>query len=185
MAGKYDQYFISGLPPDHFMSPRQVIAGLSGDDFEGCHQYFIRWIQPTPVGMEPAKEWAQVGHGTHMHKTPEVVVHVGTNPDDPYDLGGEVVMYMGEEMEKHVITRSTLIYIPANMIHAPWIIKKVTRPWIFMTVCQESHHTEKSFPELTPPEEVDNVVYMDQGYDSDELRVQQPAVLRGTDARPG
>ena len=41
---KYDKYFISGLPPEHPMAVRQVIASLTGEDFEGSHQYFIRWV---------------------------------------------------------------------------------------------------------------------------------------------
>ena len=178
MSGKYDRYFFSGLPKDDLMAPKKVIAALDGENFPGCHQYFIRWIEPVPYGMEPATDWTQVGHGPHMHKSPEVVVHIGTNPNDPYDLGGEAVMYMGPEMEKHLITKSTLIYLPANMIHGPWIIKKVNRPWIFMTISQESDHTEKSFPEMTPKEEVDNVYYYDQGYDSNELVIREPNVIK-------
>jgi len=175
---KYDKYFISGLPPEHPMAVRQVIASLTGKDFEGSHQYFIRWVQPVPLGMSGATSWDQVGHGPHMHKTPEVVVHLGTNPDNPMDLGGEVEMYMGPEMEKHIITRSTLVYIPANFVHAPWIIKKVIRPWIFMTVCQEPSHTEKSFKEMVSEEERGRLVFIDQGYDSKEAIVEQPRALR-------
>jgi hypothetical protein len=174
---KYDKYFISGLPPDHLLAPRQVIASLSGKDFEGSHQYFIRWVQPIPLGMPGATSWEQVGHGPHTHKNPEVVVHLGTNPDDPMDLGGEVEMNMGPEMEKHIITKSTLVYIPANFIHAPWIIRKVTRPWIFITVCQEPVHTEKSFKEMVPEEQRGNLLFVDQGYNGDEAIIKPPKVL--------
>jgi len=73
--------------------------------------YFVGWGFPCYINSEGgATSWDQVGHGPHMHKTPEVVVHLGTNPDDPMELGGEVEMYMGPEMEKHIITRSTLVY---------------------------------------------------------------------------
>ena len=47
-----------------------------------------------------------------------------------------------------------------------------------MTISQESDHTEKSFPELTPKEEVDNVYYYDQGYDSNELVIREPNVIK-------
>jgi hypothetical protein len=180
---KYGKYFISGLPPEHPLAARQVIASLTGDVFEGSHQYFIRWVQRVPLGMPGATSWEQVGHGPHMHKTPEVVIHLGTNPDDPMDLGGEVEMCMGPEMEKHIITKSTLVYIPANFIHAPWVIRKVTRPWIFMTVCQEPKHTEKSFKELVPKKERDNLLFVDQGYDSEEATIKPPRVLSREDNR--
>jgi len=107
-------------------------------------------------------------HGPHTHKSPEVIMHIGTNPDDPLELGGEVEMYMGPELEKHIITTSTLIYIPANFVHCPWIIKKVERPFIMVTVGQEPEHTEKSFQELVSEEERENLLFIDQGYDSEE-----------------
>ena len=171
---KYGKYFISGLPPQDPLAACQVIASLTGKVFEGSHQYFIRWVQLVPQGMSGATSWDQVGHGPHMHKTPEVVIHLGTNPDDPMDLGGEVEMCMGPEMEKHIITKSTLVYIPADFIHAPWVIRKVVRPWIFMTVCQEPTHTEKSFKEMVSEEERARLLFVDQGYDSEEGIVELP-----------
>jgi len=174
---KYGKYFISGVPPDHPLAPRQVIASITGDLFKDSHQYFVRWVQVTPLGMPGATSWEQVGHGPHMHKTPEVVMHLGTNPDDPMDLGGEVEMCMGPEMEKHIITRSTVVYIPANFVHAPWTIRKVTRPWIFITVCQEPHHTEKAFKEMVPEEKRGNYLFVDQGYEGVEEKTQQPSVI--------
>jgi hypothetical protein len=174
---KYGQYFFSGLPATDPMAARQVIAGLSGKVFPESHQYFIRWIQRAPLGMTGATSWEQVGHGPHKHKTPEIVAHLGTNPDDPMDLGGEVEMCMGPEMEKHIITRSTLVYIPAELIHAPWIIHRVDRPWIFVTVCQEPNHTEKSYKEMVPEEQRKNLLFVDQGYDSPEAIIQPPAAL--------
>ncbi|MCK4273405.1 MAG: DUF521 domain-containing protein [Dehalococcoidales bacterium] len=35
-------------------------------------------------------------------------------------LGAEVELYMGPEQERHVITTTTVVFIPPNFIHAPW-----------------------------------------------------------------
>jgi hypothetical protein len=60
---------------------------------------------------------------------------------------------MGKEMEKHILTKSTVVYIPPNFIHCPWIIKRVDRPWIFIQINQGPVPTEKPYPQILPKEE--------------------------------
>ena len=90
-----------------------------------------------------------------------------TNPDDPMDLGAEVEMYMGPELERHVINRTCCIWIPPNFIHAPWRPIKTDRPWIFIEVNQGPSHTEKSYRQLLPQEVRDKMdwsMWLDEGY---------------------
>ena len=51
---------------------------------------------------------------------------IGTNPDDPHDLGGEAEITL--EGEKHVVNKSCLIYLPAGLEHGPFKQTKITRP---------------------------------------------------------
>lgn len=95
-------------------------------------------------------------------------MHIGTDPDNPLDLGGEVEFCLGPEMEKHIITTSDAVYLPADFIHGPWIIRNVTRPFIMVTVEQCPTHTEMSFQDMVTPEERDNLLFIDQGYVSEE-----------------
>ncbi len=78
---------------------------------------------------------------------------IGTNPDDPTDLRAEVELQMGSKREKHTITKSTVVYIPPNLIHCPYIIKRTERPWIFVEVNQGPVHTEKLFLHILTEEE--------------------------------
>jgi hypothetical protein len=39
-------------------------------------------------------------HGPHTHKDPELLVALGTDPDNPKALGAEIELFMGTEMEK-------------------------------------------------------------------------------------
>jgi hypothetical protein len=64
-----------------------------------------------------------------------------------------VELQMGAEREKHVMTRSTVVYIPAHQIHGPYIIKRTDRPWIFVEINQGPVHTEKLFPQILTEEE--------------------------------
>ncbi|HUT68023.1 MAG TPA: hypothetical protein VMW86_05700 [Dehalococcoidales bacterium] len=165
---KYGKYLLSGPRPWNPPGTGPVIASLNDDIFKGSHQYFVHWVPVTPRGLPGVSSWDEMGHGPHKHKSPEAVIHIGTNPDDPLDLGAEVEFFMGPELEKHVITTSTLVYLPAEFIHGPWVIKKVVRPFVIVTVGQETRHTEKSYQELVSDEERDNLLFIDQGYDSEE-----------------
>ena len=85
------------------------------------------------------------------------------------DLGAEVEMYMGPELERHVFNQTVVIYIPPNFVHAPWRPLKTTRPWIFIEVNQGPSHTEKSFRQVLPKEVRERVDWStrwkDEGYD--------------------
>jgi len=173
----YDKYFLT----QELMQPAgfgQLLANFDGSTMEGSMSYYSHWVPCKPDGIKGLSSWGQMAHGPHIHKTPELIMHFGTNPDDPLDLGGEIIFYMGREMEKHVITRSTVVYIPPNLIHCPWIIKRVDRPFIIVQVNQEPKHTEKSMKQLVPEKERETMMFIDEGYDSDEKIVQLPAFLR-------
>lgn len=153
---KYGKYFISEVE-SFILGP--ALARLDDKVIKGCNFYFVHWImRSTDSG----------GHGPHIHKDAELLMHIGTNPDDPSDLGGEIELYMGREMEKHVITKTTVVYIPPNFIHCPWIVKRVDRPFLFIEVNQGPLHTEKSFMQLLSKEEREKFLFIDEGFDSEE-----------------
>jgi len=77
---------------------------------------------------------------------------------------------VGPEMEKHIVTKSTIIFLPPNFIHSPWTIKKVTRPFLLVTVNQSINHTEKAFRDLVPKEKWDRTIFMDAGYEDEGIK---------------
>jgi hypothetical protein len=170
--GKYDKYILSGKRPWNPRGTGPIVAFL--DDqvnnraYVGSHQYYIHWVPTIPEGLPGVSSWEEMGHGPHEHKFPEVVMHIGTDPENPMDLGGEVEFCLGPELEKHTLTTSNLVYLPANFIHGPWIIKRVTRPFVIITVEQSPMHTEKSHQHLVSAKERDNLLFIDQGYESEE-----------------
>lgn len=63
----------------------------------------------------------------HKHDdTNELVCFFSNDEQNPYDLGGEIEFSI--EGEPHLLTKSTMIYIPAGLRHNPMRILKVTRP---------------------------------------------------------
>ncbi len=166
MANKYDKYFFSGPAPER--EAAKMIADINGDLIPGSNRYMINWVFPSPNELFGVDSWDQISHGPHIHKSAEILMHIGTDPDNPYDLGGEVELCMGPEMEKHIITKSTVTYIPPDLVHGPWTVKRVDRPFIMIQVNQEARHTEKSMKHLVPEKDRDRMMFIDEGYDTPE-----------------
>ena len=124
MAGKYDNYIHQ--PPHRRMTmkaDKSVIfdglwagADLLDYNFSFGHQF----VRKPFKGDNPA----------HTHNFQEFLAWYGGNPDDPDDFGGEVVLYFGEELEKHVFTRPTVVSLPPGLVHCPLEITRVDRPII-------------------------------------------------------
>jgi hypothetical protein len=66
----------------------------------------------------------------HVHDYPEVLIFLGSNPEDPYDLGGEIEFWLEEE--KYDLTMSCFIWVPRGMKHCPLVIKRIDRPIIHL-----------------------------------------------------
>jgi hypothetical protein len=71
---------------------------------------------------------------THVHDFDEILCFVGGNPMDFRDFGAEVELSLGEELEKHIITTTTFVYVPKGLVHCPIIFKRVDKPIIFFPI---------------------------------------------------
>jgi hypothetical protein len=80
----------------------------------------------------------------HVHNSDEIIGFFGNNADDPYDLGGEVEIWL--EDEKHILTKSSLLFIPAGMKHCPLILRRVDRPIFHFTVVTGGQYIRKDQP---------------------------------------
>jgi hypothetical protein len=121
---KYDKYIFN--PPSRQIKAqddsRIVFDGLwvnkqlTGQNFTIGHQ-FVR---------KPFKS----NNPCHTHNFDEYLAWYSGNPDDANDFQAEIVLYMGEEMEKHVFTKPTFVYIPEGFPHCPMEITRVDSPII-------------------------------------------------------
>ncbi len=172
---KYQKMFVSGVDPEiQARRTGQVIAFLDKKSFAGCYDYNMYWITSKPNGPYGSVSWGEIAHGHHIHKYPELLAHIGTDPDNPMDLGAEVEMCMGEELEKYTFNQSTVVCIPAGFVHAPWRIIKVTRPFLMIEINQSPVRTEKSRKDLVSAEDLKRMLFTDVGYDSEEMIMHWP-----------
>jgi quercetin dioxygenase-like cupin family protein len=70
----------------------------------------------------------------HSHDFDEVIGFIGTKggEKDPHELGGEMEIWLGGE--KHLITKSCLIFVPKGMKHCPLRFNRVDAPILFFSL---------------------------------------------------
>ena len=80
--------------------------------------------------------WFYEGHGqapmgVHDHEWAELIAMTGCDPENPYDVGGTFSVEL--EGETYYINKSSLICIPAHVMHCPWKFLEVKKPTLAFT----------------------------------------------------
>jgi hypothetical protein len=75
--------------------------------------------------------YGQAPMAVHDHEWPELMVMTGCDPEHPYDLGGVFSITM--DNETHYMSKSTMVCIPAHVMHCPWKFLEVTKPTLAFT----------------------------------------------------
>ncbi|GAI09229.1 unnamed protein product, partial [marine sediment metagenome] len=68
----------------------------------------------------------------HSHNFNEIVLHIGNDPYNSEDLGGEIEFVV--EGEPLVFNKTSALYVPAGTKHGPLTWKKFNRPHIEMAI---------------------------------------------------
>ena len=153
--------------------PIPWLAKLDDQPVFQC-SYSIHWNMPFDPETQPKSAPGQriVGHPPHMHKENEILFLLSGDPNDPYELGAEVELCFGPEMEKHVITRSACLRIPGGLPHGFYHVNSCTRPWLFIEVQEANPKTEKFLWDYLTPEELQSIpeaqmknLWVDVGFD--------------------
>lgn len=156
-GSKYRKCFLNELTSKEreigFGAMKMFVTFADDDIIDGCHYFSVMWMGPSSTRT--------MGHGPHTHPVPEVLVAIGSDPEHPEDLGAEFELYMGEEMEKHIVNKSTLIYIPENTVHCPFTIKKAIRPFLFMQANYGGKLAETPRRDLVPEDMRDKYIFID------------------------
>ena len=75
----------------------------------------------------------------HSHDFDEVIGFVGSNREDPHDLGGEITIWLDDNEE--VLTKSCLIFVPAGTRHCPILFNRIDKPVFFITLSPAKRYT--------------------------------------------
>lgn len=78
----------------------------------------------------------------HVHDFDQVMLWAGSDMDDIGELGAEVALCLGEEMETHMITTSTAVAIPKGIPHFPATVNRLDKRFLYMEVSITSEYSE-------------------------------------------
>jgi hypothetical protein len=135
--GKYGKYLVDApiMRSVAFPQITQPQVNIFGGDHLGGVKFTMNWSYLTePFAMTP---------DTHSHDFDQVICVLGGDPMNIREFGGEVEMFFGEELERHVITSPTYIYVPAGVVHYPLNILKINKPIMYMDFPLTARYTKK------------------------------------------
>lgn len=131
---KYGRYIITDTKPDlklpayrsaSVAAPAELqtrLIYLDDDVIKGAFYTECVWFW---------QGYDQIRVEAHTHDFDEVITFFGTNPEDPHDLCGEVELWLGDE--KHILTKSCVVFVPKGLKHCPLVIRRVDRPIFHFT----------------------------------------------------
>ena len=71
----------------------------------------------------------------HTHDVDEYLIFLGGKLPDLFEsFQAEVDFCIGEEQEKHLITKPTIIFIPKGLVHCPLNFRKIDKPILFHAI---------------------------------------------------
>jgi hypothetical protein len=138
---KHEKYIITELKAPQ-SSPESAaryaefakrILWMDSNVVEGAFQMNCSWyLRPTKGILTP-----------HSHEYDEIIGFFGGNPEDPYELGGEVEFWL--EDEQYFLHKTCMIFVPRRMKHCPLILRRVDRPIFHFTTVNGGQY--KPIPE--------------------------------------
>ncbi len=129
-GNKYDHLFSTklkenSLVPEIVPGPQAYFRGESDLPGAKINMGWQIFVKPYRLELE-----------SHHHDTDEYLFFLGsTFPDLVGSFDAEIEYFMGTEYERHIITKATVLYIPAGVEHNPCDIKRVGKP-LFFTALQ-------------------------------------------------
>ena len=82
--------------------------------------------------------------GEHAHDDDQIVLHIGSDPKNPEDLGAEVEIII--EGERFVTKKTHVMFLPKDIKHGPITWLKVDRPLLEMTIVLGAGTVEAAKP---------------------------------------
>ena len=107
----------------------------------GSNTYIeVSWIYDVPTPNPYVFE--------HAHNFDEIVMHIGSDPQNPESLGAE--MQIEVEGQPLAFDRTTALFLPKGTKHGPLTWQKVTHPHIEMTIMLGCGDFAKAMPGKNP-----------------------------------
>jgi len=136
---KYQKYILTDLKlplerqeldkEDEYEKRATRILWLEDEIIKGAFSVICSWYW---------KATETEGSPSHTHDFDEVIGFIGSDPQNPQELGGEVEFWL--EDEKYMLTKSCLIFAPGGLRHCPLRVTRVERPFLFLAFSMTSKY---------------------------------------------
>ena len=123
---KYDQLFCTTLKEERSFTPavagpQAYFRGASDLPGAGINVGWQMFVKPIKLELQ-----------SHHHDVDEYLFFLGAQlPDFTANFDAEIEIFLGDEYERHVITKPTVLFIPRGMEHNPLDIKRLDKPMLF------------------------------------------------------
>lgn len=132
--GKFGKYVVQTLQTpamseefsDFYKTYAKRLLWMDANVVPGAFQMNTSWY------MSASDARPLYRHDEHVHTFDEMIGFLGSDPNDPYDLGGEIEVGINGEM--HRLTKSSIIFMPAGMKHLPLSIIELHRPILHFSI---------------------------------------------------
>jgi hypothetical protein len=119
---KYDHLFCTRFKEQSTTpvveGPQAYFRGASMLPGAGINMGWQKFVKPVKLELQ-----------SHHHDVDEYLIFLGAElPDLVGTFDGELEIFLGEEYERHIITKATILYIPAGIEHNPMDIRKLNKP---------------------------------------------------------
>ena len=126
----YEKYFVK--EPVYEVIPVEEVTGrhpsmtvMSSNLVPECNNYVeIGWVIDMPNPRTHIDE--------HVHDYDEIVIHMGADPENREDLGGEIEFMVGGQ--PLTINKTSAVFVPRGVRHGPLTWKRFDRPHIEMAI---------------------------------------------------
>jgi len=126
----YEKYFVK--KPVYEVVPVEEVEGrlpsmtvMSNNLVPGCNTYIeIGWVNGMPKPSTHIYE--------HLHDYDEIVIHMGNDPDNREELGGEIEFMLGGQ--PLTINKTSAVFVPKGVKHGPLTWKKFEKPHFEMAI---------------------------------------------------
>jgi quercetin dioxygenase-like cupin family protein len=78
----------------------------------------------------------------HTHDYAQVIGLIGGYPGNDQDLDGEITIWL--DGHKETFTKNHLIYIPAGVVHGPFLFTKIGHPVLFLVIAMNGQYSAKA-----------------------------------------
>jgi len=132
--GEYGKYIVQTLqaPPfnegfkSFYKTYAERLLWMDANVVPGAFQMNTSWY------LHASDVRPLYGHDEHVHDFDEMIGFLGSDYNDPYDLGG--IIEIGINGELHRLTKSSMIFMPAGLKHLPLSILELHRPILHFSI---------------------------------------------------